>query len=286
MIYSFVVRNETGTIEKIISFDSVTSVSRSLSGTVTKNAVENGLPISDHMSLENPKFDISGVVSSYNILDEALELVWNGTTFESKGDAPSFDRHLEIELELERLWKERTVFSILRTKENSDVSEPDGKYSNLSESKVAEYLNCVITNLVFPEEAGEFNVIKPKMSIEQVNVAYVSKEKLKKEEQQPALTPIQKQPQQLGSANTSTTNSKDESGVGIGEKVTDNSNIAKALDKKNGNLEEVAKTKREIADVSWGIAQQEKAIYMQQQGIPARVIPNVGGTGYTLETKK
>ena len=67
MIYTIVVKNDQGKAQSYLTFESVSSYSENWSGTVSKSTVEYGFPIADHINIENPVFNVSGVLSEYSI---------------------------------------------------------------------------------------------------------------------------------------------------------------------------------------------------------------------------
>ena len=73
----------------IISFDCVKSFSESRSATVTNLTVEKGFNISDNMNIEPTQFTLDGVISSYSIIDDTNEIIWDGRKFSVKNNTSS-----------------------------------------------------------------------------------------------------------------------------------------------------------------------------------------------------
>ena len=76
-------------ISAIISFDCVKSFSESRSATVTNLTVEKGSNISDNMNIEPTQFTLDGVISSYSIIDDTNEIIWNDRKFSTKNSTGS-----------------------------------------------------------------------------------------------------------------------------------------------------------------------------------------------------
>lgn len=66
---------KTQTTNDVIVFDAITSFSDSYSGSVTSHPIESGSRISDHVTVDNPKFKLNGVVSDYNFYNPTKDLV-------------------------------------------------------------------------------------------------------------------------------------------------------------------------------------------------------------------
>lgn len=174
MIYNIVVKDASGGVSKVISFDSITRVSKGMSASVTSNTVESGYEISDSITLAKPKFDISAIITAYNIYDDDYELIWDGTAFVSTSNQTDEEKQITVQRDIEDLMTERTVFTLLQSYEESYVrSSYDEQYLELKKSVVREYNNCVLTSVVFDEQAGVSGAVFPNMTIEQISVAYV-----------------------------------------------------------------------------------------------------------------
>lgn len=216
MIYTLVTKNRFGEITKVISFSCVTDYSKSLSATVTNNPVENGRQISDGVVVDLPTFDISGTVSSYDIFDDNKELVWDGEQFSLKETPIAIEETVRIEEQIENLLLESEVFTLLVSESNDRSNDVNTKYENLSKTKYQEYNNCVLTNFKTNDQSGTKDVVFLNLTIKQLNIAFVRKDALTKDEIQPSLQKVPRKSSSSGSNISSTnTNSTDTSGLGL-----------------------------------------------------------------------
>lgn len=248
MIYTIVVRKNDNTLDKLISFDSITSFNDSISAKIVTNPVEEGFPIADHTVLENRRFSISGIITAYSVFDEGLELVWKDGGFSSvnEGNASGVsDRHLRIEQELRDLVENRVVFSLLRSVDNSHAFDDAEKEKQLQNSQVELIPNCMISSLEFSQSSGMNGAIFPQLSIEKVRVAKTQTEQLSEDEQLPAL---QAREMPTGKATTSTsTTTDDKTTSSTGENDADKTTLNKVNSKTAEQLQYEKETTREIA---------------------------------------
>lgn len=207
MIYTLVVRNEQGVMETNLTFDSVASYSENWSGTVSKSTVESGFPIADHINIENPVFNISGVLSAYSIFSDNREVYWNGEDFVASSEQSSVDQHIEAKKSLIKVVSSGTVVTLLESKTNSFLSDKNQKYEKILSGKVNEYNNCVITDLSFEvSENTQNSAIKVSMKIEQLNIARTETTQLSEQEMQKEIVPkVAKVSTNAGASATSTT---------------------------------------------------------------------------------
>lgn len=241
MIYTLVVKTDD-VIEKILTLDCVNSFSKSMSGTVTKNPVENGFPISDHISLDNIRFDLSGIITSYSILDDGLELKWNGDYFETIGG--SEDRLALMEADIEDTFKKREVITLIETE--SFIPSDTTSLESIKPQIVREYNNVVITNLTIDNQSGVNGAKFIRVSAEQVQVAFIQKAELSPEEQTPRLKGTEAK---VAAGASSTTTSNTDSAPTPSAKAADNSEVKKYINDVDSARyaaavdEKVAKTK-------------------------------------------
>lgn len=208
MIYTLVKKGGDGSIESIFSFDVVNSYSESWSGTVSKNTVESGFPIADHINIENPSFDISGKLSTYSIFNDDNEITWDGDDFQTLGEVGSTEvLHLVARENLRKLFLARSALTLLETDTNSFQETEEAKYEELTSGSVNEYDNCVITSINFsiPENSSG-GVIAFQIKVEQLNIAYVQTTVLTEDEKQKRIVP-KVAPVNTGQSATSTTDS-------------------------------------------------------------------------------
>ena len=204
MIYTLINRNKDGNIVQIFSFDSVQSFTESLRATVSSSTVEYGFPISDNITTENPTYSLSTTVSSYSLFNSDKEIYWDGQDFVSRS-SPETALHIYMRDSLKSLWENRQVISILESEKESFEIDLETKYTQLTSKYSKEYLNCVITSLEIDTGESSNGVVFLKMTIEKVDVAYVSFGQLQEDQMQPPLKAHSKVVTDLGTAKTTTT---------------------------------------------------------------------------------
>ena len=229
MIYTIVVKNDKGGAESYLTFESVSSYSENWTGTVSKSTVEYGFPIADHINIENPVFNISGVLSEYSIFKDDREIFWNGEDFVQASENTSDDSHLVAKDYLIKTTKEGTVITLLESKTNSFLSNGAQRYEKIRSGLTKEYDNSVITDLSFEvSENTQNSSIRVSMKIEQLNIARTQTTTLTEQEMQKAIIPkVAKTSVNAGSATTSTSTSANPKSVS--EKTTDVSSIKKEM---------------------------------------------------------
>lgn len=229
MIYTIVVKNDKGGAESYLTFESVSSYSESWTGTVSKSTVEYGFPIADHINIENPVFNISGVLSEYSIFKDDREIFWNGEDFVQASENTSESSHLIAKDYLIKTTKEGTVITLLESKTNSFLSNGAQRYEKIRSGLTKEYDNSVITDLSFEvSENTQNSSIRVSMKIEQLNIARTQTTTLTEQEMQKAIIPkVAKTSVNAGSATTSTSTSANPKSVS--EKTTDVSSIKKEM---------------------------------------------------------
>ena len=240
MIYTLLNRDKDGNVKQIFSFESVQSFTESLRASVSSSTVEFGFPISDNISTENPTYSLNTVVSAYSLFNQENEIYWDGEDFVSQSSAQGDNNpHLTMRDALKALWKDRQIISILEGEKASFATTVSERYDQLTSKYYKEYDNCAITSLEIDTSESSNGVIFLKMTIEQVDVAYVSFGQLQEDQMQPPLKAHSKVVTDLGTTKTSTTDdnsttkpdSKD-----VAEKNTDPQSVKKQIP--NGILAE------------------------------------------------
>lgn len=171
MIYTLYLVDDNSNITETISLDVINSFGEDYSSSIAQNAVENGYVISDSISISNPKFSISGVITDSKFRVKGHLVVFNGNTFvKSQGDNRdqfqqiSDDDYAEkVKARLIKLWENKEIFGIL---ESTDIN-------NLQGSKVRNVFPCVLSNLGF-NKSDAAAAIYPTMSIERIRYAVVT----------------------------------------------------------------------------------------------------------------
>ena len=239
MIYTLINRDKDGNIAQIISFDSVQSFTESLRSTVSSSTVEYGFPISDNVTTENPTYSLNTTVSSYSLFNSDKEIYWDGQDFVTASTNTDTSLHIYMRDSVKSLWENRQVISILESEKASFEVNLETKYTQLTSKYNKEYLNCVITSLEIDTSESSNGVIFLKMTIEKVDVAYVSFGQLQEDQMQPPLKAHSKVVTDLGTAKTTTTDDSSSTkpdATSVAEKNTDPQSVKKQVP--NGILKE------------------------------------------------
>ena len=239
MIYTLINRDKDGNIAQIISFDSVQSFTESLRSTVSSSTVEYGFPISDNITTENPTYSLNTTVSSYSLFNSDKEIYWDGQDFVTSSSTTDTSLHIYMRDSVKSLWENRQVISILESEKASFEVNLETKYTQLTSKYNKEYLNCVITSLEIDTSESSNGVIFLKMTIEKVDVAYVSFGQLQEDQMQPPLKAHSKVVTDLGTAKTTTTDDNSSTkpdATSVAEKNTDPQSVKKQVP--NGILKE------------------------------------------------
>lgn len=220
MIYAIVVNNEQGDAKNFLTFESISSYSENWSGTVSKSTVESGFPVADHINIENPVFNISGVLSAYSIFRDDREIYWNGEDFVQASENTSESPHLIAKDFLIKTTKGGTVITLIESKTNSFLSDENQRYEKIRSGLTKEYNNCVITDLSFEvSENNQNSAIRVSMKIEQLNIARTETTQLSEQEMQKEIIPkVAKVSTNAGTSATSTTTTKPKN---VAEKESD-----------------------------------------------------------------
>ena len=233
MIYTLLNRDKDGNVKQIFSFESVQSFTESLRASVSSSTVEFGFPISDNISTENPTYSLNTVVSAYSLFNQENEIYWNGDDFVSKSSAQGGNNyHLTMRDALKSLWKARQIISILEGDKASFANTVNERYTQLTSKYYKEYKNCAITSLEIDTGESSNGVIFLKMTIEQVDVAYVSFGILQEDQMQPPLKAHSKVVTDLGTAKTTTTDDNSSTkpdATSVAEKSTDPQSVKKQV---------------------------------------------------------
>lgn len=223
MIYAIVVNNEQGDAKNFLTFESISSYSENWSGTVSKSTVESGFPVADHINIENPVFNISGVLSAYSIFRDDREIYWNGEDFVQASENTSESPHLIAKDFLIKTTKGGTVITLIESKTNSFLSDGNQRYEKIRSGLTKEYNNCVITDLSFEvSENNQNSAIRVSMKIEQLNIARTETTQLSEQEMQKEIIPkVAKTSTNAGTSATSTTNDATTKPKNVAEKESD-----------------------------------------------------------------
>jgi len=277
MIYTIVVKNDQGKVQSYLTFESVSSYSENWSGTVSKSTVEYGFPIADHINIENPVFNVSGVLSEYSIFKDDREIFWNGEDFVQASENDSEGSHLVAKDYLIKTTKEGTVITLLESKTNSFLSDGTQRYEKIRSGTTKEYDNSVITDLSFEvSENTQNSSIRVSMKIEQLNIARTETTTLTEQEMQKAIIPkVAKTSVNTGSSTTSTATDETGKPKNVAEKSTDVTSIKAKVPP------EIQKEKDNIAAA---VEIRERALGLQKSSGVLVDITSQGNV-YKLETK-
>ena len=281
MIYTIINRDKDGNIAQIISFDSVQSFTESLRSTVSSSTVEYGFPISDNVTTENPTYSLNTTVSSYSLFNSDKEIYWDGQDFVTASTNTDTNLHIYMRDSVKSLWENRQVISILESEKESFAINLDTKYTQLTSKYNKEYLNCVITSLEIDTSESSNGVIFLKMTIEKVDVAYVSFGQLQEDQMQPPLKAHSKVVTDLGTAKTTTTDDNSSTkpdATSVAEKSTDPQSVKKQVPngilKENKVLEEAIEARKMAIGLEATGANSKW--YFEQVGDATRVVREAG----------
>lgn len=219
MIYTFLLPDNS-----LISFDSVTEFSESMSASVTSYEVEAGFPISDNMVLSNPKFTINGILSYYNSPKREIILRDGEFVLVDNVESVTESIHIELEKKIRDLMANKTPFTIIKSTSLFDILG----------TEVERIPNCLLESNNFNYSPTESGAVFPKMSIQQVRLSVV--EETEMVNATPALIPkarvVDKQQVAQAQAEASATKPNDPSVKIPNVKEsgnTDNNNYAKDI---------------------------------------------------------
>ena len=171
MIYTLYLVDDNNNITETISLDVINSFGEDYSSNIAQNTVENGYVISDSISINNPKFSISGVITDSKFRVKGHLVVFNGNTFEkSQGDNREQFQQIsdddyadKVKDRLIKLWENKEVFGILESKD----------INNVKGSQVRNIFPCALSSLSFDKSSADA-ALYPTMSIEKIRYAVVT----------------------------------------------------------------------------------------------------------------
>ena len=217
MIYTLYLVDDNNNITETISLDVINSFGEDYSSSIAQNAVENGYVISDSISINNPKFSISGVITDSKFRVKGHLVVFNGNTFEkSQGDNREQFQQIsdddyadKVKDRLIKLWENKEVFGILESKD----------INNVKGSQVRNIFPCALSSLSFDKSSADA-ALYPTMSIEKIRYAVVTVSTVKNPT--PELIPKYEEQQRVDSKSASgVANSKTPSTGGNGSVADD-----------------------------------------------------------------
>ena len=250
MIYTIYLVDDNSNITETISLDVINSFGEDYSSSIAQNAVENGYVISDSISINNPKFAISGVITDSKFRVKGHLVVFNGNTFEkSQGDSREQFQQIsdddyadKVKDRLIKLWENKEVFGILESKD----------INNVKGSQVRNIFPCALSSLSFDKSSADA-ALYPTMSIEKIRYAVVTVSTVKNPV--PELVAKYEEQQKVGNANTTS--------VANGIKTPDEKTPDYAVEAKKslGNLNGSAETGDTVAKTKLSAEYANKQAY-------------------------
>lgn len=271
MIYTIVRKDENDKIDAVISFDSVSGVDESWSATVTSQTVEYGFNISDNINIEAPTYSITAILSSYSLFNQDKEIVWDGQDFTTPTETDR-DSHIAARDEIIGILKDRSIVSLIESTANSNNSNLDEKYQEITSSYNREIDTCVITSLSIghPDQGtGAFIV---SMTIQKVNLAHIEISELEEGEKRALLRPLMKTREDV-----KTSSSKEEGNIDPDTGLPDESAPATSS---GNNYDEMRKYHEERLGVPYDkdtvAALGRSENYMKNTGQPSTITDRAG----------
>lgn len=166
----------------IITLSCVTSFDESYTGSVSSHPIENGSTITDHVTSDNDKFKVSGVVSDYDFLNPSKDLATkkdgyddgylrsavtasfaNGLLNTYGAVVPDKQRAEYIKRRLIDIRKNSLLVTILEYPDSGEL---------------VQHTDCILTSLSFKEDENSGYAVYPDMSFEKINVVQVKVEEV------------------------------------------------------------------------------------------------------------
>ena len=165
----------------IITLSCVTSFDESYTGSVSSHPIESGSTITDHVTSDNDKFKVSGVVSDYDFLNPSKDLAFgkegyvdadrgastsrftNGLLDDGLIDIPDKQRAEYIKRRLIDIRKNTLLVTILEYPDSGEL---------------VQHTDCILTSLSFKEDENTGYAVYPEMAFEKINVVQVKVEEV------------------------------------------------------------------------------------------------------------
>ncbi len=168
----------------IITLSCVTSFDESYTGSVSSHPIESGSTITDHVTSDNDKFKVSGVVSDYDFLNPSKDLATkkegyddgylrsavtasfaNGLLNTYGAVVPDKQRAEYIKRRLIDIRKNSLLVTILEYPDSGEL---------------VQHTDCILTSLSFKEDENTGYAVYPEMAFEKINVVQVKVEEVNK----------------------------------------------------------------------------------------------------------
>lgn len=166
----------------IITLSCVTSFDESYTGSVSSHPIESGSTITDHVTSDNDKFKVSGVVSDYDFLNPSKDLATkkegyddgylrsavtasfaNGLLNTFGAIVPDKQRAEYIKRRLIDIRKNSLLVTILEYPDSGEL---------------VQHTDCILTSLSFKEDENSGYAVYPEMAFEKINVVQVKVEEV------------------------------------------------------------------------------------------------------------
>ncbi len=170
----------------IITLSCVTSFDESYTGSVSSHPIESGSTITDHVTSDNDKFKVSGVVSDYDFLNPSKDLALEDVSLGKSGfpdasrsestsrfsngllddgliDIPDKQRAEYIKRRLIDIRKNSLLITILEYPDSGEM---------------VQHTDCILTSLSFKEDENTGYAVYPEMAFEHINVVQVKVEEV------------------------------------------------------------------------------------------------------------
>ena len=166
----------------IITLSCVASFDESYTGSVSSHPIESGSTITDHVTSDNDKFKVSGVVSDYDFLNPSKDLATkkegyddgylrsavtasfaNGLLNTYGAVVPDKQRAEYIKRRLIDIRKNSLLVTILEYPDSGEL---------------VQHTDCILTSLSFKEDENTGYAVYPEMAFEHINVVQVKVEEV------------------------------------------------------------------------------------------------------------
>lgn len=170
----------------IITLSCVTSFDESYTGSVSSHPIESGSTITDHVTSDNDKFKVSGVVSDYDFLNPSKDLALEDTSLSKEGFPDASRSELTASFANGLLntygyfipdkyraeYIKRRLIDIRKNSLLVTILEyPDS-------GELVQHTDCILTSLSFKEDENTGYAVYPDMSFEKINVVQVKVEEV------------------------------------------------------------------------------------------------------------
>jgi len=165
----------------IITLSCVTSFDESYTGSVSSHPIESGSTITDHVTSDNDKFKVSGVVSDYDFLNPSKDLAFGKEGYSDEGRSAAVSRFtnglldsglIDIPDKQRAEYIKRRLIDIRKNSLLVTILEyPDS-------GELVQHTDCILTSLSFKEDENSGYAVYPEMAFEHINVVQVKVEEV------------------------------------------------------------------------------------------------------------